>query len=87
MRRTNLYTVRTRDGFRFQIGASSYSQAEQRAMDPVIAKTIARMMSEAISKVTSVESAKNERLGLVFREDLFKPDPGEPLSYPWGDTR
>lgn len=49
-----LYTIRTRTGFKFQIEASSPAEAEIRARHPVIARTVSRILSDALAQVAEV---------------------------------
>lgn len=69
----NIYTIRTRDGITFHIQASSYQEAQQRALSPVIGNYLSQMMREAVSHVSSVElhRGSNHLLKYPLIEESF----------------
>ena len=76
MNRTFMYSVRTRSGITFHIEASNQNQAEQRARDPAIARTLSRMILEAVSSIESVTPHRGPpRLlsgKLTFHDEVFR---------------
>ena len=75
MKHSFIYTVRTRSGITFHVEASNYREAHRRAEDPLIGRTIANMLREALRQIESVEPHRGpERLAqnrLIFRDHLF----------------
>lgn len=75
MKHNFIYTVRTRSGLTFHVEASNSQEAQLRAEDPVIGKTVANMLREALSQIESVEPHSGpERLAqnrLIFRDHVF----------------
>jgi hypothetical protein len=74
-KRTFLYRIRTCAGVTFYLEAHTNSEAEQRAYNPAIAKTLVKMILDALSTVQSVEMHRGpDHLvtgKLVFRDEIF----------------
>ncbi|MFN3595588.1 MAG: hypothetical protein ACK4TK_13060 [Thiobacillaceae bacterium] len=71
--RTFIYTVHTRSGIRFLIEADNLTQAEIRARDPVIARTLTAMLRQALSEIERIEPYRGPQ-HLAERKLLFKTD-------------
>lgn len=71
--RTFLYTVHTRSGIRFLIEADNLAQAETRARDPVIFRTLSAMLRQALSEIDHIEPYRGPQ-HLAERRLLFKAD-------------
>ncbi len=69
--RTFLYTVHTRSGIRFLIEADNLTQAETRARDPVILRTLSAMLRQALSEIDHIEPYRGPQ-HLAERRLLFK---------------
>lgn len=50
-----VYKISTRDGICYNVEASSYQEAEKRAVSPLIARHIALMIQKAMSNITNIE--------------------------------
>jgi hypothetical protein len=50
-----IYKVKTRDGISFNVEASNYQEAQQRASSPIITQHITQMIVQAMAIVSSIE--------------------------------
>lgn len=74
--RTFLYTVHTRSGIRFLIEADNLAQAETRARDLVILRTLIAMLRRALSEIDHIEPYREPKhlaeRRLIFRAEVFR---------------
>ena len=73
--RHRYYTIRTREGITFHLEASNEQEAWRRAKSPIIGNTLANMMREAVSNISSVELQHGPQHLMkypVFDEEIFK---------------
>ncbi len=74
MRKT-YYTVRTNAGIKFHIQASTEQEARLRAQSPAIGHYLAKLMTQAVADISSIEPHRgpDHRLTYpVFGDEVFK---------------
>jgi len=69
-----IYKIHTSDGISFNVEASNYQEAKQRASSPIITRHIAQMITQAMSNISSIEPHRGPKHLLkapLFDDEFF----------------
>jgi len=69
-----IYKIQTRDGISFNVEASNYQEALQRASSPIITRHIAQMIAQAMASISSIEPHRGPKHLLkspLFDDEFF----------------